>query len=827
MNTRKLVAVATVAFMAMVASADLYVDAAADPASADGTAEHPYATIQAAVNVASAGTTIRIAEGVYDQGGVDEGNGVSSRVKIDYKNVHIIGAGRGKTIVVGGAAPTEDGRGSGACRCIFADWAHGTVIEGVTLKGGSSLAPTSSIWDSECGGGLLVKGGKSGSTSSDPNEVYLVDSEIVDCRAGYGGGAKGGTLVRSLVDGCMANQGLAAYKSRLVNCVVTRSRPLHTYNTDGVVYESTVVNCTIVDNAAKTAVANYSNVANSLVTISSSYLEKTADTTDSSGNVFSLSAPGGRVQLLAPAVGDWRLLDSSDAVDAASYSALTSLAFPEGVDPLKDFAGNAIVSNGGQINAGALQEAVAPAAGGLFFRYSENGTSVVVADGYTNVFDSATWIFPEVYPTQYVFAAAAKGEGMALCRLARFSGAYVNAQLGFAPRLDDTVCLLPPPTPGVVMTNYFDFATSDHVRWVDAENGSDGNPGTEAEPYETLKAALESFGGISSGAFVIYAKKGVYDKEAMDAPTTLTAGKFRLVADAGEYGRLRIVAVDGPEETFIVGAPNTSESAGTVAGCGGDAVRGVLLVGKSDVSLQGFTIAGCYSGITYDSRKSGAAVFSDAGAKRAQITDCIISNNYALASIVHGGLMKRCKIIGNTSEETILNHKDNIAVSRTSTMAAFCLFAGNMLVNPSAEQGLIGGKSVAYNCTIVGATDAGRVTSGKAGYSQSTIYYGGETVYGAETMANCVVWGCADTSAISGENKVENPVFVSRRSGDYRVGNRSPCAGYAATVDAHDFWQVFDGAMDGALAFRNGRAVVGAYQRTAMVDPMGLFLLLR
>ena len=827
MNTRILMASGLMSLAAMFARADLYVDAAADPSSADGTAEHPYATIQAAVDAASAGTTIRIAEGVYATGGREIEGYTHARVYIDGKALHLIGAGRGKTVIAGEQSATADGRGTGARRCIHANWADGTIIEGVTLKGGSTVSSPDhqTHYNSQSGGGIMCEGGTSGGTTSDPLAVYVVDSEIIDCRAAFGGGAKGGTFIRCLFDSCGADQGAASDNSRLVNCVATRSCPLHTWNTDGVVYDSTIVNCTLVDNATKTAVANTSHVVNSLVTTSSSVSETSSGTTDITGSVLSSSASKGRVQLLAPAVGDWRLLNTSDAVDAANYSALELLSFPEGVDPFKDFSGNAIVGNAGQINAGAIQAVVTPAAGGLFFRYSENGVSFVVADGRTNMFDSATWVFPEVYPTQYVFAAAPSDAGKALCRVARYSGTLVNAQLGFAPRLDDTVCLLPPPTPGVVMTNYFEFANDGKVRWVDAENGDDLNSGTEVLPYKTLKAALESL-DFTTGASVVYVKKGVYDTEVMDGPSTVSEGKFRLVVDAGDYGRIRIMAVDGPEETFIVGAPNTPETAGSLDGCGNtDAVRGVLLVGKSDVSLQGFTITGCYSRSDYDSRKNGAAIFSTAGAKRAQITDCIISNNYGLVSIVHGGLLKRCKIIGNTSNETILNDKENTSVSGTSTMAAFCLFEGNTLVSPSDTQGIVGGKAVVCNCTVVGAKNAGRVTSGKSGYSLNTIYFGGEAVYGASTLEKCVIYGCADTSGVSSDNKVADPV-LSREAGDYHVDKRSPCVGYATV--AGDLWKVFDGAMDGALAFdASGFAVVGAYQETVRVVMPGMCVFVR
>ena len=823
MKAKKLIVAATVALMAMVARADLYVDAAADSASADGTAEHPYATIQAAVDVASAGATIRIAEGVYDQGGKEFEGYTHARVYIG-KALHLIGAGRGKTVIVGERAATSDGRGVGARRCIHTNWAHGTIIEGVTLKGGSTKSPTSSAYGSESGGGIYCEGG----SGSDPLDVYLVDSEFVDCIAGYGGAARGATHVRCLMDGCGADQGLAAYKSRLVNCVATRSRPLNTaYTTDGVVCESTIVNCTLVDNAANSALINSSHVFNSVVLLSAAKEENRNNTSEITDSVLSSSAAHGKMQLLAPAVGDWRLLSTSDAVGLADVSALTGLSLPAGVDPLVDFTGKAIVAVAGRINAGAIQEKVAPAGGALYF--ADNNTDLVplVADGRTNAFVYATYVIPEIYPTQYVFTASA--EGKALCRLARknASGAY-TIPLGFAPSMDDTFRLIPPPDVGTAVTNFFEFGT---VTWTDPASGNDSNPGTEAEPFKTLAAAVGSITDLgSSGKHVIRAKRGIYNEGTM----SYAGHDFRVVVDAGTYGRIRIVAVDGPEETFIVGAPDPgSTETGALAGCGPAGVRGVYLVGNCNVSLQGFTITGCYSSdkTTYTSPPNGAAIFSEKDERRAEFTDCIISNNYGYKSVVYCGLLKRCRVVGNTSAETIFggggSETPPISADWKSSTAAFCVFANNTLANPSDTQGLIGGAARVFNCTVVGATDAGRVSGGKSAFSLNTIYYGGEAVYGAETMANCVVWGCADTSAVSGGNKVENPVFVSRRLGDYRVGNRSPCVGYAATVDTGDFWQVFDGAMDGALVFRNGRAVVGAYQRTEFVDEKGLLLLFK
>ena len=820
MNTRKLMASGLMALAAMFARADLYVDAGADSMSADGTEEHPYATIQAAVNAASAGTTIHIAEGVYDQGGEILADSTSSRVKIDHKVVHLIGAGRGKTVIVGVPGAGSDGRGSGAWRCVYVDGADGTIIEGVTLKNGSTVNPDYTRYGSRSGGGLLV----TGANSTYPQEVYVVDSEILGCKAVYGGGVKGGTLVRCFIEGCYADAGLAASGSCLINCVVTRSRRAGYLSDDGVVELSSLYNCTLVDNDAYYAIVNNTDVHGSVVVFSSTVV-------DGKSSTATASVIGSSVALIAPAFDDWRPIAGSAAIGTVDVSTLSGLSLPAGVDALVDFTGAAIVADEGLINAGAIQESATAAAGGLLFE-TGNISAPLIVGGHTNAFVNKTSVFPEVYPVQYVVSAVAGGN--AICRLARRGQSRNdcdhNVLLGFVPRLDDTLCLLPPPDAGTVATNFFEFASAENVKWTDPVNGSDSNPGTEAEPYKTLKAAVESIPAsyaTGGGHYVIYAKKGVYGEGTMT--NSYTYGDFRLVVEAGAFGRLRIVAVDGPEETFIVGAPNSPETAGSIDGCGDSAVRGVYITGRCDVSLQGFTITGCYSLSQYNSRMNGAAVYSYNNGDetlRAQITDCIITNNFAYKSIVCGGLLKRCRIEGNTSKDTIFNGRDgdSMTVNNDNGTAAFCVFANNTLTEPSEGQGLIGGAARVYNCTVVGAKNEGRITGGKTGLSRNTIYFGGETVYGASTLEKCVIYGCADTSAVSSNNKVADPV-LSREAGDYHVDNRSPCVGYASV--SGDLWKVFDGAMDGALCFKDGCAVAGAYQKTVRVIIPGLCVFVR
>ena len=124
--------------------ATLYVDAA-NPNAGDGTAASPYQSIQAAVDAANAGDTIKIAAGEYKTGttAVKLGDIDSlTRVVVD-KRLHLEGAGRGKTVVLGADATVEadeDGLGDDAVRCLYltADAAN-SLIEGITFKGANTI----------------------------------------------------------------------------------------------------------------------------------------------------------------------------------------------------------------------------------------------------------------------------------------------------------------------------------------------------------------------------------------------------------------------------------------------------------------------------------------------------------------------------------------------------------------------------------------------------------------------------------------------------------------------------------------------------------------
>jgi hypothetical protein len=131
----------------IVPNATYYVDVEFGNNSNPGTADHPYATIQAAVDAAQNGTSsayksyvVIVKKGEYRTGGTSSGrvhvpNKVGSAWQ--YRNFRIVSEeGPEKTFIIGARGAGDDGLGDGVLRCCYS--AIGTFIQGFTLTGGYS-----------------------------------------------------------------------------------------------------------------------------------------------------------------------------------------------------------------------------------------------------------------------------------------------------------------------------------------------------------------------------------------------------------------------------------------------------------------------------------------------------------------------------------------------------------------------------------------------------------------------------------------------------------------------------------------------------------------
>jgi len=307
-------------------------------------------TIQDAVDAASDGDTVRVADGVYDSGTrLVPGGLVSNRVVID-KAVEVRSVNGSTHTMIVGQGPV----GSNAVRGVFC--AEGAMLAGFTVTNGHTHWGGSGTRD-QSGGGIWCESGVSISNCVlvanrawlRGGGVYL--GEVVDCTlrgnsAEHGGGVAYSTVESSVLNGNVANPGrgggmyLSIARSSLVvgNAATTEG---------GGVYGSEVYNCTIVTNSALTGGGVASTKGRNAIVYGN-----TAGFDDNwSGGGLSYSCtvplPVGadgtnnisEVPLFEDAAsGDYRLRPSSPCLDAGVNEEWMSRA--------RDVAGNPRVRNG-------------------------------------------------------------------------------------------------------------------------------------------------------------------------------------------------------------------------------------------------------------------------------------------------------------------------------------------------------------------------------------------------------------------------------------------------------------------------------------------------
>lgn len=708
-------------------------------------------TIQDAVDLCVDGDTVIVDDGEYSDTtdwAYKDGSGVwqtlPTVVQIK-KRIHLKARNTREAEIVG--AWGANGAGAGAHRCIYANAAD-TLIEGFVIRNGATLGVAAGNNNFDNGGGV-----------SGAAKTYIVDCDILDCRAGTGAAiGKSGIPIRCYFRGNAGvtgngKTGHVFYRSSYAyNCIFERNgildAELSTQGTIGATVQSmTMVNCTFLNNDAAyvfnpnndnagtsgNAVLNCAFLGHSVdsangqiekiqrnvnYTLYVSNCVEVATASASAISKFNNAANYAKIyvddgskagvstyQYFSPAEGDWRLVAGSDLLDAGSV-AWTRLSWIPTEYQDTDFFGKPR-KVGSDVDIGAVEgqgETVSPAAG--FLRLTD--TKVTVG-GKTVASLPGRWIGFSTFPGQVRitpdFAAGTPFFGF------RLSGAW-DVFYRFPDRAADEGAWLTPPSAGQTIEVQAKAAASE--LWVDKSYAGGDSDGSPTKPYVTIQDALDH--GMAYG--VVRVKKGVYDTGSKYLQDH--AWPARVAVDAS----VAIRSVDGPEETVILGDENTR--------C--VAVRSYSYF----VQVQGFTLTGGHAtgADGQSSSREGGAFWVTGqtpdgfnalplGSHLAQVTDCIISNNVAVhAGAMFGGWAQRCHFTANRMQKTGSKTRGSAIYV---TYASACTFTDNWCENTDAIASVA--YSMLYNTTHYREPRAVReTTKGFRAFEQYTAVFN-STVY--------------------------------------------------------------------------------------------------
>ena len=602
-----------VAAMATVAIADAntwYVDdnnynenyanaAAYIAAGYDGTSpEKAFGTIQAVMDYSGlvAGDTVILLPGTYDKGSgtITGGQGMAARVVVKKANVTIRSStGKAADVHIVGnmdtSAENDHGMGPSSMRCIADTGVTGIVVQGVTIRNGSTVLTILKDGNPDGRGG--------GVYSSAHGRITIIDCVVSNCVAKRSGGAHQVVAHSSLFTGNYAGSvtmGSGIGYSSAANCLIVHNSTDSQYP---LAYMYNVVNCTIARNlaanASKGGLNNGSTSSQRLCNVLAfDNRQNGASDADAYSCVFS-GTPGLKSRddatvtnvvqsaaCVAPVLGDWRPLSTGCCANRGRGEYLLYVPLPQGYT-YHDMAGNAVATNG-PITVGAFQETVTPVAAKIVF----DSTRYAV-EGADRALRSDDWINPSVWPCAYRIKST-RDKAFSI----RVSGELdAGSQYNFQRHAgyDGWATYVPPPDPSQTVTMsslaYDDAFYADAVNGSDDFDGSSPTPaggGSLVGPKKTLQAAVDL---ATNGFSIVYAAPGVYDEGGMfyNGLSNRVCLIDRVVG---------LIASEGPGTATIVGAPDPG-----TGGLGPNAMRCVYL-GYRNAFVQGFNLTG---GHTVDS----------------------------------------------------------------------------------------------------------------------------------------------------------------------------------------------------------------------------------
>ena len=299
-------------------------------------------TIQAAVSLCADGDTVIVDDGEYSDTtawtATDSGTTYTIPTVVQItKRIHLVSRnGKFKTHIVGQWANTSTGVANDgtAHRCIFIGASVGNVlIEGFTIRDGSVAATTAGNKSYDCGAGVY------GNTGS--GQTYLLDCNILNCRAGTGAAAarKVVPIRCTFVGNRGSSGGHVFYRTDYAyDCVFANNGPA---SRSGSVFPpvqgTRVVNCTFIENTCNGFSANDANSARTHRAWNCAFLGANEFGGVAGGNMYFTNcvqtATGGRIEEQGSAAGDtvgvseyqywfaadsgeWKFVEGGDLQDA-------------------------------------------------------------------------------------------------------------------------------------------------------------------------------------------------------------------------------------------------------------------------------------------------------------------------------------------------------------------------------------------------------------------------------------------------------------------------------------------------------------------------------
>lgn len=789
-------------------------------------------TIQAAVNLCNDGDTVIVDDGEYSDTTawtvVNSGTTYNNPTVVQItKRIHLVSRnGKHKTHIVGQLANTSSGVANDgtAHRCIYVNNVANVLIEGFTIRNGATAGAAAGNNTFDSAGGVC-----GGSNSSG----YLVDCDVVNCRAGVGA-----ALSRYIVPIRCAFIGNYSVNAQYVfyrttgayNCVIANNGPA---SRAGACFASVqgvkAVNCTFIDNTCAGFTANDNDPARTHRVWNCAFLGANETGGPHANTYFTncvQTATSGRIATQGSAAGckagvseiqhyyaadadAWRFLSDGDLYDAGldDARAIAATFVPEEYLDT-DFFGNPR-KVGAHVDIGAIESqsepVAAPASG-----YIQLGTGVAVRNGDDLVSFPRGLVAVEA-DMQQVRLVPTIGDStpfFGFLVTGAWSTFYRYPDLGA-----DRGAWMTPPAVGEKVLPSTKAATGE--MWVDAAYAGGDSDGTAAKPYTTITeaaAAISDYG-------LVHVKAGTYDTGStlLDQHTV----PARVAIDK----HVAVRSESGAAQTFIVGDAST---------------RCVAVRSYSyNVHFQGFTITGGtadHESNEFGGRGAGFWVTSTAWAnatrlslpnlRSSQVTDCVFSNNVARqGAAMCAGWAQRCVFTDNRVGATC---QDRGAVVYCAVLSG-CLVTNNLQTHTSTICSLF--HCMPYNTTFAESNKVAGTSTAYRPVDMNTPAYNCAFLGGyMDNASTSIIAPSGNIGDLSFANFAwlsrydRNILFVDAAAGDLHL---KPDSGAAYDGDGMaDRAAMFEvGDFEGnAIKYVDGNPVPGAYSDVEIQPPRDLYV---